>query len=138
MGVVIERKDKIDIDKIFRLVIFVNPTQDQLKEAFSINQGLAQELLKYRPLQRTVKLEPCFANMLMKLPEHPIIKDIDVMFNPSYRVDVLKLLTSAYKQTPFDLIWPGSFADGKLLYSESQYPDYRFYAVKDYDIYCVI
>ena len=63
---------------------------------------------------------------------------IDVMFNPAYKIDVLKVLVSAYKQKPYSLVWPGIYSDGKLMYSEEGYPDYRVYEIQDYDIMCVI
>ena len=55
-----------------------------------------------------------------------------------YKVDVMKMLVSAYKQKNFSLVWPGNYADGKLIYSEEGYPDYRVYEIKDYDIMYVI
>ena len=80
-----------------------------------------------------MQLEKCFVKVLESLPEQPIIKDIDVLFNPAYKVDVMKLLSSAYKQKQFSLVWPGSYADGKLTYSEEGYPDYRVYEINDYE-----
>ena len=85
-----------------------------------------------------MQLEKCFVKVLESLPEQPIIKDIDVLFNPEYKVDVMKMLASAYKQKKFSLVWPGSYTDGKLIYSEEGYPDYRVYEIKDYDIMYVI
>ena len=76
--------------------------------------------------------------MLQNLPKQPIVKDIDVLFNPVYKVDVMKMLVSAYKKEHFSLVWPGNYADGKLTYSEEGYPDYRVYEINDYDIMCVI
>jgi hypothetical protein len=85
-----------------------------------------------------MQLEKCFVKVLETMPEHPIIRDIDVLFNPAYKVDVMKMLSSAYKQKKFSLVWPGSYSDGKMIYSEEGYPDYRVYEIKNYDIMYVI
>ena len=47
-----------------------------------------------------------------------VIKDFDVMFNPEYKVDVLKIMVDACKRKPFSIIWPGKCEDGKLFYME--------------------
>ena len=62
------------------------------------------------------------SNTLTKLS-----KDIDVLFNPGYTVDVMKVLISAYKQRPFRLIWSGTYVGGKLIYSEEGNYDYKTY-----------
>lgn len=84
-----------------------------------------------------MRLANCFQKVLDSLPDWPIVKDIDVMFNPNYQVDVMKILISAYKHKPYSLIWPGSYANGKLTYGEENYPDYRVYEISDYDVMCV-
>ena len=78
-----------------------------------IISGMAEELLKLRPRQRSLQMEKCLIDVLKRLPENAVVKDIDVLFNPGYTVDVLKVLISAYKQRPFRLIWSGTYADGK-------------------------
>ena len=65
------------------------------------------------------------------------IKDIDVMFNPDYKVDVLKILIATRKRKNYSVIWPGKFEDGKLIYGEEGYPDYKVFNIADYDITCV-
>ena len=67
-----------------------------------------------------------------------IIKDIDVLFNPEYKVDVLKILTEARKRKRYSVIWPGRCENGKLIYGEEGYLDYRTYDIENYDITCVI
>ena len=85
-----------------------------------------------------MKLEQIFNKVLDRYPDGVIIKDIDVMFNPAYQVDVLKILTEARKSKPYSVIWPGRYENGTLYYSEQGYPDYKTYEVKNYDITCVV
>jgi hypothetical protein len=85
-----------------------------------------------------MQLEKCFSKVLSTLPDNIVIQDIDVMFNPDYKVDVLKLLIAVNKHKPFSLIWPGRIENGKLIYSEEIYPDYRVFDVKDYDVLVIV
>ena len=86
---------------------------------------------------RSLQMEKCLVEVLKQFPENAVVKDVDVLFNPHYKVDVLKVLIAAYKQHPFSLIWPGTYKNGKLVYSEEGYPDYQVYEISDYDIICV-
>lgn len=120
------------------LVIFTNVIMASTNSIYSMNKELAERLIRIKPERRTLQLEKCFISLLNAHPEVSIIKDIDVMFNPAYKIDVMKLLSSAYNRRQFSLVWPGIYADGKLIYSEEGYSDYRVYEIKDYDIMCVI
>ena len=119
----------------FRLMI--DCSGDQNADAHSLNTELARKLISIRPRMRSIQMEKCLVETLKKLSENSVVKDIDVLFNPAYKVDVLKVLIAAYKQYPFSIIWPGTYRDGKLVYSEEGYPDYQVFEIKDYDIICV-
>ena len=87
----------------YRLVI--DCSGEPSAEAHSLNKALAEELLKLRPRQRSLQMEKCLLNVLEELPDNPVVKDVDVLFNPAYTVDVLLVLISAYKRKPFRLVW---------------------------------
>ncbi len=135
MGTIIERKNLTTGQKPLRLLVYGYAASDQ---EVSVSKTIAQELLSFAPNQRTMQLPGCFNKVLDTLPVSVVIQDIDVMFNPAYKVDVLKLLIEAYKKKPFSLIWPGQIENNRLIYSEEGYPDYRVYEVENYDIVCVI
>ncbi len=134
MGTLIEYRKLPDKKIVYRLLIYSRAISEIASQATAVNKSIASELVSVKPSQRTMQLEKCFVRILESLPERPVIKDIDVLFNPAYKVDVIKMLSSAYKQKKFSLIWPGSYSDGKLIYSEEGYLDYRIYEIKDYDI----
>lgn len=138
MGTLVEYRKMPDKHTVYRLLIYSNAISEIASQATAVNKPIAAELVDLKPIRRTMQLEKCFVKVLESLPEQPVIKDIDVLFNPAYKVDVMKLLSSAYKQKQFSLVWPGSYADGKLTYSEEGYPDYRVYEINDYDIMYVI
>ena len=138
MGSLIGYRELLNTQNVFKLVIY-NKTVPTIDEgSYSINFKMASELIKVKPNNRSMFFEKCFINVLRDLPEKPVIKDIDVMFNPAYKVDVMKSLISVYQKNKYSLIWPGYYAEGKLIYSEEGYSDHHVYEIKDYDIICVI
>lgn len=138
MGTVIDLRQLAAQKNLYRLIIYVNGTYGQEDNAISFNKRLAEELRKLKPTRRTMQLEKCFNRILDSLPEKAVIKDIDVMFNPAYRVDVIRILVEANKRHPFSLVWSGRYDDNRLLYSEEDLADYKAYEISDYDIVCVV
>ena len=110
----------------------------KMHEPKSVSKPLAEALLACKPNRRSMKLEQIFNNILDTLPDGAVIKDIDVLFNPDYKVDVLKILIESRKRKRYSVIWPGRCEDGKLIYSEEGFPDYKTYNIENYDITCVI
>ena len=121
---------------ISRLLVYLKKIKE-IVEPQSIAKELADELLACKPNRRSMKLEQIFNTVLDRYPDGVTIKDIDVMFNPDYKVDVLKILIAARKRKRYSVIWPGRLEDGKLIYGEEGYPDYKVYKIADYDITCV-
>jgi hypothetical protein len=104
----------------------------------SINLLMAEKLLEFEPNRRTMLLERCFSQILETLHDGVLIQDFDVMFNPEYQVDLLSLMISACKKKPFSIIWPGRYEDGKLIYAEIGYSDYKVFKIEDYDVTCIV
>lgn len=138
MGNTITQQQYSELTNMYRLVIFTSDTCEQKLNAVSINKRLAEELRKLKPTRRTMQLEKCFNKILDSLPEKVVIKDIDVMFNPAYRVDVIRILVEANKRHPFSLVWSGRYDDNRLLYGEEDLADYKAFEISDYDIVCVV
>lgn len=140
MGKVINRASfqAAQRSSLLKPIIYCGGCADAEKETKPINIELAKELEALRPKRRTMQLEACFNRVLDSLPDNAVIKDFDVMFNPSYKVDVLKILVTSCKRKPFSVIWPGRYEDGKLFYAEEGYPDYKVFDINNYDVTCVI
>lgn len=119
-------------------IIYCCPFEGVTDTAVSINLLLAEKLAICRPKRRTMRLAACFEEVLKTLPDNVIIKDFDVMFNPDYKVDVLKIMVDACKRKPFSIIWPGKCEDGRLFYAEDGYPDFKTFSVEEYDVTCII
>lgn len=138
MGSTITQQQFSGLTNMYRLVIFTNDTYEQKSNVVSINKRLAEELRKLKPARRTMQMEKCFNKILDSLPDKVVIKDIDVMFNPAYRVDVIRILVEANKRHPFSLVWSGRYDDNRLLYGEEDLVDYKAFEISDYDIVCVV
>ena len=138
MGTIIEiSRLPDDAAMISRLLIYMKAIQ-KMHEPRSVSKPLAEALLACKPNRRSMELEQIFNNVLDTLPDGAVIKDIDVMFNPDYKVDVLKILMASRKRKRYSVIWPGRCEDGKLIYGEEGFPDYKTYNIENYDITCVI
>lgn len=140
MGVIVRARDFLPEKQagMLKPIIFCVSDKAKEKEAVSVNKLLAEELVKVRKNRRSVQLERCFKQVLEKLPDGVIIKDFDVLFNPDYQVDVLRIFVMVCKQKPFSILWPGRQENGKLFYAEESFPDYKVYNISDYDVTCVV
>ena len=137
MGTIIEFHQVPDEQAMLnRLLVYFKAFQ-KMSEPKSVSKELAEGLLACKENRRSMKLEQIFNSVLDKYPDGVTIKDIDVMFNPDYKVDVLKILIAARKRKRYSVIWPGRYEDGKLIYAEEGYPDYKVYEIANYDITCV-
>ena len=98
MGTVIELNSLPNEDAMLsRLLIYMKVIK-KINEPKSVSKPLAEALLACKPNRRSMKLEQIFNNILDTLPDGVVIKDIDVLFNPDYQVDVLKILMAARKR----------------------------------------
>lgn len=137
MGTIIEFHQIPDEQAMLtRLLVYFRAFQKMMGPR-SVSKELADGLLTCKENRRSMKLEQIFNAVLDKYPDGVTIKDIDVMFNPDYKVDVLKILIATRKRKNYSVIWPGKFEDGKLIYGEEGYPDYKVFNIADYDITCV-
>ena len=137
MGTIIELHQVPDEQAMLtRLLVYLRAFQ-KMMEPKSVSKELADGLLACKENRRSMKLEQIFNVVLDKYPDGVTIKDIDVMFNPDYKVDVLKILIATRKRKNYSVIWPGKFEDGKLMDGEEGYPDYKVFNIADYDITCV-
>lgn len=140
MGTIIKARDLPAPERggLQKPVIYVKPPKEILDSAVPINVELAKKLVAIKPNRRTMRMELLFRQVLDVLPDEPVIKDFDVMFNPGYEVDVLKIMSSVAKTKPFRVIWPGRCEDERLIYAEEGFRDYKVFEIKKYDVTCVV
>ena len=140
MGVVINKRDldMLDRGSLLKPLVYCFKDDDLEARAVSLNVPVAEKLSHVNVKRRAMRMEQCIRQVIDTLPANTLIKDIDVLFNPIYEVDVLKLLTYLYRVKPFDILWPGRCKDGRLLYAEEGFSDYKVFDIKNYDITCVV
>lgn len=140
MGMIIQARDFSPERQagLLKPIIYCCSYGNTNSESVSINMLMAKKLIDLRQNIRTMKIEQCFHQILDSLPEGAIIKDFDIMFNPYYQVDILKIMVMACKKKPFSVIWPGVCKEGLLFYAEEGYTDYKSFNIGDYDITCIV
>ena len=107
MGTIIEFHQVSDEQAMLnRLLVYFKAFQ-KMAEPRSVSKELAEGLLACKENRRSMKLEQIFNSVLDRYPDGVTIKDIDVLFNPDYKVDVLKILIAARKRKRYCVIWPG-------------------------------
>jgi len=120
-----------------RPLVFCCQVDGATDEAVSLNVPLAEQLARIEPDARSRRLEGCLVDCLAGQPDDVVIGNFDILFNPTYQVDVVALLVSAYRRYRFDVLWPGTLVGNELVYAEEGYPDYRTYDINRYDITCI-
>ena len=140
MGTIIPARkfSKDNVSGLLKPIIYCCPFEGITDTAVSINLLLAEKLASCKSSRRTMRIETFFNQILDQLPDGTVIKDFDVMFNPEYKVDVLKIMIVACKKKAFSIVWPGKCEDGKLFYAEDGYPDFKSFSVENYDVTCII
>ncbi len=134
MGVMIRLCDmKDETGMISRLKIY-NKELQNIVSTKSVSKELANSLLEYEEKRRGIKLEQIFNHIIDMYPDGVVIQDIDIMFNPNYKVDVMKIMIEARKRKEFSVIWPGRQEGMKLIYGEEDDQDYKVFQIEDYDI----
>ena len=119
-------------------IIFCQSDPSITDSAVSLNVAMAEKLTAVKPNRRTMRLEQCFRQVLDNFPDNPVIRDFDVLFNPDYEVDILQIMASVGKNRSFQVVWPGRYEDGRLIYAEEVYRDYKVFDLDKYDVTCVI
>ena len=104
----------------------------------SLGINLADKLIRYPRENRNHIILEELDNLLLKSKHKEIIvKDIDILFNPEYKFDVIKYFTNIARVKKIVVVWNGVITNEYLQYSENSYMDYKRYLIKNYDIICV-
>lgn len=140
MGIIIKARDLPALERsgIQRPIIYCDPETPIIDSAVSLNVDLAKKLAAIKPNRRTMRMEQCFRQVVENLPDDVVIKDFDVLFNPDYEVDILRIMSSLAKSKPYRIIWPGKCDGQRLIYAEEGYRDYKVFEIDKYDVTCVV
>lgn len=81
-----------------------------------------------------VELEEVFKEIKS---ETLLVQNIDILFNPQYKLNILKYFINLARTRMVVIEWPGKTNGNILQYSEVNYDDYTKYNLKDYDVVCI-
>lgn len=103
---------------------------------FRVNLPLSKALLQYKPEERIIYIEKEMHKLLSK-PELVFLTDFEMLFDPRYEIDVLKIFCDRARHYPLIIKWPGSISHSKLIYAEYGDPDYHEYDCANYQVVIV-
>lgn len=106
-------------------------------EKISINQNLSKSLLEYTVDERKMHVVDEFSKLIEVTPDKIILINFEMLFNPAYKIDVLKLFIEISRKRKILVQWCGSFDGKSLIYSEPKLKDYSSFKITDYNITCV-
>ena len=66
-----------------------------------------------------------------------LVANIDILFNPSYKLNVLKYFINLARTKMVLVQWPGEMKGNVLQYSQINAADYVRYDLQDYGIACI-
>lgn len=138
MGTIIKFSQLPNEEAMLSRLLIYDISIQKIQAPKSVSKSLSEKLLVCNVNRRSMKLGQIFNDVLDQYPDGVVIKDIDVMFNPKYEVNILKILSEARKRKRYSVVWPGRCENGMLIYSEEGYSDYKVYEIDKYDITCVI
>jgi hypothetical protein len=129
---------KYGSDRLMKPVIFCRSDKELAEKAIAMNVDIAKKLIDVEITQRSFKISDVIDSVIAELPENSTIKEFDVLFNPDYQINVLKLFIAACRKKEFAILWPGTFSEGKLMYARAGYSDFKIYDLDEYDVTCVV
>jgi hypothetical protein len=98
----------------------------------SLNLPLAQSLvgLDLKDI-RTVITNKIHQILPQSAPVY--LTDFEMLFNPQYELDVLRLFIGLARQNKLIIKWRGKANKESIKYAELGYSDYKLFSIKDYD-----
>ena len=102
-------------------------------QVIQLNAPVSKALLDYSPDERPAKVEAVFKKTL-NTDSSVLITDFEMLFDPRYEIDVIKLFCDRARITNVAVKWPGKYTNGKLTYAEPGDPDYHEYDCNAYQI----
>lgn len=105
----------------------------------ALSTTLALGLRDIAPARRPRQTPRLCATAIHSHTPGPLLcTDIDLLFEPSLRLDPLRLLLDASRQTTLIVTWPGTDQDHRLAYAAPEHAHYRTWPRSDLCDYCVI
>lgn len=97
-------------------------------ERVSIGKELSSFLLLADTTDRSRDIYIWLENYLREKASGPVVcLDIDLLFEPSLKLEPLNIFLKISRYTKLIILWPGSYKDGVLSYAQPEHQHYRFW-----------
>ncbi|NMA94941.1 MAG: BREX-3 system P-loop-containing protein BrxF [Clostridiales bacterium] len=105
----------------------------------SLGAMLSHKLLQYdRDLRKKHVIEELDGIFCILDSQRLLIDDIDILFNPTYDIDILGYFVKLGRNRRIIVNWPGEYSSGYLIYALPGYEDYKIYRTKNYNVICIV
>lgn len=111
----------------------VKSIQQAQYSTISLNELLSSRLIGYPAQDRPSMVENVFSQIMTPY-QNVFVTNIEMLFDPRYPVDVLKLFCYHARVSNIVILWPGNLKDNHLIYGQSSDPDYHSYDLSNYQI----
>jgi len=107
-------------------------------QRLSVGKELSALLLNESPQSRARLARSWLGNSVAPLSPGPVVvTDIDLLFEPSWRLDPLGLFRLASRTTRLVVAWPGTFESNILAYAVPEHSAYRTWSGPGVQIACL-
>lgn len=103
----------------------------------NLNIELAEALLRLPPSQRSKRANDEIMNLISKCSDSILLTDYEILFDPRYDLDVIKVFNEISRRQKVVVKWRGTFNGNYLEYATPEHQDYHSFRIADYDIICV-
>jgi len=104
---------------------------DQGIEVININLALSAELLGLTIKQRALRLPEILTQIVDKAESPVVLDNLEILFDKDLKQDPLRLLQGISRNRSVLASWNGTVAGSKLMYAETDHPEYRCYDLVD-------
>lgn len=118
----------------------VEDTEKLFSNYSKINLGieLSKRLIKFDESERVARVqEELDATLKEDGLNEILITNIDILFNPSYQLEIINYFINLSRLKKVVVQWCGKLKRNKLMYSEPDYVDYKYFGIENYDIICI-
>ena len=116
---------------------YLNNVFELPNETISLNLILAQNLMRFQVDERTDVIQNEVMDILTESKTSLLLQDFEMLFDPRYKIDVVRLICEVSRLRKIIAVWPGTLIENDLIYGNSESPDYQVCNINNYDIICV-
>lgn len=104
----------------------------------NLNVVLSEALIQIPKQQRCERANDELMLILAQFHEPIFLENYEVLFDPRYNIDAIKVFTELSRQQKVVVKWCGRLNENSLEYATPEYKDFHSFRIQDYDITCVI